>query len=73
MSNNRPGSLSKLISQVSTFQANVVNINHERAQMASFGAARVQMTLDVRGPSHIDDIISSLNLMYKDSGGVRMD
>lgn len=44
-----------------------VNVSHERTRMASFGAARVYMTLDVRGESHAQEILASLRTTYKDN------
>lgn len=44
-----------------------VNVSHERTRMASFGAARVFMTLDVRGEAHAQEILTSLRTTYKDN------
>jgi len=68
---DRPGSLSLLINQISDFQANVVSVNHERTKMASFGAARVHMVLDVRGESHGREILESLRNTYGENCRVK--
>lgn len=70
---DRPGSLSQLMSHISKSQANVVTVNHERTQMTTFGSAKVQMTLDVRGKQHADEIIDSLNRIYSLTGGVKLE
>lgn len=62
---DRPGALSVLVNQISANQANVIAIHHERTRMASFGAARVQMTLDVRGQGHADQILEALRSNYQ--------
>eukprot|EP01034_Spumella_vulgaris_P023860 gene23860-30136_t len=63
---DRPGSLSALINHVSEQEANVVTVTQERTRMASFGSARVHLTLDVRGESHSHDLLSFLKRTYND-------
>jgi len=70
---DRPGSLSKLMLQIAEAKANVVSVSHERTKSASFGTARVQMTLDVRGADHAKDIHDALAPHFADSGGIRID
>lgn len=50
-----------------------VEVKHERTRMASFGAARVHMTLDVRGEHHASEIIDTLRTQYKDAGHISVD
>ncbi|RYG58599.1 pyridoxal-phosphate dependent enzyme, partial [archaeon] len=64
---DRPGTLLSLMKHISSFQANVINITHERTQMASFGAARVSMTLDVRDREHGGEIVHFLKEEYNAS------
>ena len=70
---DRPGSLSKLMMQIAEAKANVVSVSHERTKSASFGTARVQMTLDVRGAEHAKAIHDALAPLFADSGGIRID
>lgn len=70
---DRPGSLSKLMMQIAEAKANVVCVSHERTKTASFGTARVEMTLDVRGISHAREIFDALSPQFVESGGIRMD
>lgn len=70
---DRPGTLSVLINTISALKANVVEVKHERTRMASFGAARVHMTLDVRGDHHASEIIDTLRTQYKDAGHISVD
>lgn len=50
-----------------------VEVKHERTRMASFGAARVHMTLDVRGDHHANEILDTLRAYYKDSSHIAVD
>ena len=61
---DRPGSLTSLVQHISTFNANVVSIHHERTRMASYGSARVVLTLDVKGFDHSKDILTKLTDLY---------
>ena len=70
---DRPGSLSKLMMQIAEAKANVVSVSHERTRTASFGTARVQMTLDVRGAQHAKEIFEALSPQFAQSGGIRID
>jgi len=70
---DRPGSLSKLMLQIAEAKANVVSVSHERTKTASFGTARVQMTLDVRGAEHAKEIYEQLAPLFADAGGIRID
>jgi threonine dehydratase len=56
--NDRPGSLSELMKTVSSAQANVVAVHHERTLgPSSLGFARVLLTLDVR----YDNVVNFLS------------
>lgn len=70
---DKPGSLSQLMNLISSQNANVVCVNHERTQIASFGKAKVQMTLDVRDFAHANDIVQLLREVYKEDSIVQLD
>jgi ACT domain-containing protein len=59
--------------QIAEAKANVVSVSHERTRTASFGTARVQMTLDVRGAQHAKEIFEALSPQFAESGGIRID
>jgi len=71
---DRPGTLSKLMSQIAEAKANVVSVSHDRSKLSSsFGAARVQMTLDVRGFEHAQEIVEKLSPQFNESGGIKIE
>ena len=52
-----PGALAKLTTQVAETRANIVEIHHQRAfSTAELGETDVELTLETRGPDHIDEL-----------------
>ncbi len=52
-----PGALAKLATQVAETRANVVEIHHQRAfSTAELGETDVELTLETRGPEHIEEL-----------------
>ena len=58
---DHPGSLVSVMSIVASQQANVVNIIHDRSHYgASLNQAALDVTLETRGPDHIEEIVAAL-------------
>lgn len=70
---DRPGTLATLITHISSLQANVISVNHERSSVGSFGTARVILTLDVRGEVHGKEVLDSLRNVYGDQMTISSD
>ena len=52
-----PGALARLATQVAETRANVVEIHHQRAfSTAELGETDVELTLETRGPEHIEEL-----------------
>ncbi len=52
-----PGALAKLTTQVAETRANIVEIHHQRAfSTAELGETDVELTLETRGPDHIEEL-----------------
>jgi threonine dehydratase len=60
---DHPGSLVAVMTIVAAEKANVVGISHDRSHYgASLGQAALDITLETRGPDHIEEIIAALAL-----------
>jgi threonine dehydratase len=58
---DRPGMLAKLVSTLADGGANVVEIYHQRAfSKVALGEAQVEVTLETRGKSHVEELIKTL-------------
>ncbi|HTT70780.1 MAG TPA: threonine ammonia-lyase [Anaeromyxobacteraceae bacterium] len=57
---DRPGQLAKVSSVVASHQANVIEVHHSRAFSNRFGDTTLQLTLETRGPAHVDEILRAL-------------
>ena len=58
---DRPGNLARLLALVAEYAANVIEIHHDRAfGKSSFGETTVELTLETRGRSHIEDLVAGL-------------
>ena len=57
---DKPGQLAKVSAVVATHRANVIEAHHGRAFSHRFGDTTLQLTLETRGPDHIEDILRAL-------------
>ena len=58
---DRPGGLHRLTEALASLRANILDIRHERAfSHGPFGDVDVEVTLETRGPEHVDEILASL-------------
>ncbi len=57
---DKPGQLAKVSAVVATHRANVIEVHHGRAFSHRFGDTTLQLTLETRGPDHIEDILRAL-------------
>ena len=57
-----PGALGRLTQVVGELKANILQITHDRAftRAASLGETDVELTLETRGPDHVDAIVARL-------------
>jgi threonine dehydratase len=57
---DKPGQLAKVSAVVATHRANVIEVHHSRAFSHRFGDTTLQLTLETRGPDHVEDILRAL-------------
>ena len=57
---DRPGQLAKVSAVVATHRANVIEVHHTRAFSHRFGDTTLQLTLETRGPDHVEEILRAL-------------
>jgi threonine dehydratase len=57
---DKPGQLAKVSSIISNLKANVIEVHHTRAFAYRFGDTTLQLTLETRGPDHVDEILHAL-------------
>jgi threonine dehydratase len=57
---DKPGQLAKVSAVVATHRANVIEVHHGRAFSHRFGDTTLQLTLETRGPDHVEDILRAL-------------
>ncbi len=57
---DKPGQLAKVTSIVANQRANVIEVHHSRAFATRFGDTTLQLTLETRGPEHVDEILRAL-------------
>jgi threonine dehydratase len=57
---DKPGQLAKVSSIVANHRANVIEVHHSRAFASRFGDTTLQLTLETRGPEHVDEILKAL-------------
>ena len=57
---DRPGQHSKVSNVIASNRANVVEVHHTRAFTNRFGDATLQLTLETRGPDHVEEILRAL-------------
>ena len=57
---DKPGQLARVSSIVATHRANVIEVHHTRAFATRFGDTTLQLTLETRGPEHVEEILQAL-------------
>lgn len=57
---DKPGQLAKVSSIVAHHRANVIEVHHARAFATRFGDTTLQLTLETRGPEHVQEILQAL-------------
>jgi threonine dehydratase len=57
---DKPGQLAKVSSIIAHHRANVIEVHHTRAFASRFGDTSLQLTLETRGPDHVDEILKAL-------------
>ncbi|HEX9243107.1 MAG TPA: threonine ammonia-lyase [Anaeromyxobacter sp.] len=57
---DKPGQLAKVSAIVANVKANVIEVHHTRAFAYRFGDTTLQLTLETRGPEHVEEILRAL-------------
>ncbi|GLY01122.1 MULTISPECIES: threonine ammonia-lyase [Actinoplanes] len=58
---DRPGQLARLLGEIATQRANIVDVSHSRqSPRLSFGEVEVALSVETRGPAHSSALISAL-------------
>jgi threonine dehydratase len=57
---DKPGQLAKVSAIVANARANVIEVHHTRAFAYKFGDTTLQLTLETRGPEHVEEILRAL-------------
>jgi threonine dehydratase len=57
---DKPGQLAKVSTIVANQRANVIEVHHTRAFSYRFGDTTLQLTLETRGPEHVEEILRAL-------------
>jgi threonine dehydratase len=57
---DKPGQLAKVSTIVAQHRANVIEVHHSRAFATRFGDTTLQLTLEARGPEHVQEILQAL-------------
>ena len=58
---DKPGSLNHLTKVIADMKASIMQVTHDRAVVSlPFGTTKVFMTLETRGPEHVQEILKSL-------------
>jgi threonine dehydratase len=57
---DKPGQLAKVSTIVANARANVIEVHHTRAFAYRFGDTTLQLTLETRGPEHVEEILHAL-------------
>jgi threonine dehydratase len=57
---DKPGQLAKVSNIVANARANVIEVHHTRAFAYRFGDTTLQLTLETRGPEHVEEILRAL-------------
>jgi threonine dehydratase len=57
---DKPGQLAKVSTVISHHKANVIEVHHSRAFTERLGDTRLLLTLETRGPEHVEEILRAL-------------
>jgi threonine dehydratase len=57
---DKPGQLARVSSIIANHRANVIEVHHTRAFATRFGDTTLQLTLETRGPDHVEEILRAL-------------
>jgi threonine dehydratase len=57
---DKPGQLARVSSIIANHRANVIEVHHTRAFATRFGDTTLQLTLETRGPEHVEEILRAL-------------
>jgi threonine dehydratase len=57
---DKPGQLAKVSAIVAHHRANVIEVHHTRAFAYRFGDTTLQLTLETRGPEHVEELLTAL-------------
>jgi threonine dehydratase len=57
---DKPGQLAKVSAVIANHKANVIEVHHSRAFSDRFGDTTLQLTLETRGPEHVEEILRAL-------------
>ncbi len=57
---DKPGQLAKVSAVIANHKANVIEVHHTRAFSDRFGDTTLQLTLETRGPEHVEEILRAL-------------
>jgi threonine dehydratase len=57
---DKPGQLARVSSVIASLKANVIEVHHSRAFSYRFGDTTLQLTLETRGPDHVEEILRGL-------------
>lgn len=57
---DKPGQLAKVSATIAHHRANVIEVHHTRAFASRFGDTTLQLTLETRGPEHVEEILQAL-------------
>jgi len=57
---DKPGQLAKVSAIIANHRANVIEVHHTRAFAYRFGDTTLQLTLETRGPEHVEEILRAL-------------
>jgi threonine dehydratase len=57
---DKPGQLARVSAIVANHRANVIEVHHTRAFATRFGDTTLQLTLETRGPEHVEEILRAL-------------
>lgn len=57
---DKPGQLARVSSIIAHHRANVIEVHHTRAFAYRFGDTTLQLTLETRGPDHVQEILQAL-------------
>ena len=57
---DKPGQLARVSAIIANHRANVIEVHHTRVFATRFGDTTLQLTLETRGPEHVDEILRAL-------------